>query len=196
MQRVLALTLNADGSMMAGLLMGAGILIIAFVGFARFRALRGRDPLATMKNPVARAPKPAPKSGESAEHLRAVMTEMQELTRACAAQIESKVAKLEATIREADDRLARLNGMGGVEPHRIEPKPMPGVEVRRVTPSKPTIGGDELSQRVFALADAGRTPADIARELSEHTGRAARQPAAAANLVSRRWRARSQTHRA
>jgi len=162
--RTCAIDLSFDsGSVVAGLLMGAGLLIIGFVAYMRVRSTRAGIP-----GPSAPKPTRAPR-GNQIEHMRAVMAEVQELTRASVAQMESRITKLESLIREADERLARMQG---VSPQRAEHRPeMPHVEVRRTTPSRPSIGTDELSQRVFALADAGRSPGDIARELSEHTGK-------------------------
>jgi len=95
------------------------------------------------------------------------MAEMRELARACVAQIEERIARMEAAIREADERLARLDAARTAE--------APAVTVRRIEPIRPPgstpIGSDELSQRIFSLADEGRTAVDIARELAEHTGK-------------------------
>ncbi len=158
-------------SALAGLLMATGVLIITVVMVLRLwkrrrmSAARSAVPIGERVGITAANPM-TPRQGT--DRMEAVMSEMQELTRLCAAQVENRVARLEMLLREADARIAQLEALTGAEaPAAPEFRVAPRVSA----PSAPKIGSDELSQRVYELADSGLTPASVARELGEHTGK-------------------------
>lgn len=162
---------TGGSSVLAGLCMAAGVLIITAVLVMRLWRGRRRAAAYNAKPITERVASRfgTARPADGVERMEAVMAEMQDLTRLCAAQIENRVAKLETVIRDADARIARLEAMSGAP----SPAPVaPVVPVVRPAPERRSIiGADELSQRVYALADSGLSAADVARELEEHTGK-------------------------
>ena len=153
---------------LAGLLMATGVLIITVVMMMRLWRIRRRNAANAGVPVTERITKiKRDNAADGVGRMEAVMVEMQELTRVCAAQVENRVARLEMLLREADERIAQLTALEeNAETSRPAPPPA------RPTPVvRPSIGSDELSQRVYALADSGLGSADIARELTEHTGK-------------------------
>lgn len=164
---------TGGSSVLAGLCMAAGVLIITAVLVMRLWRGRRRAAAYNAKPITERVASRfgTARPADGVERMEAVMAEMQDLTRLCAAQIENRVAKLETVIRDADARIARLEALGGAP--SPTPAPIaPVVPVVRPVPERRSIiGADELSQRVYALADSGLSAADVARELEEHTGK-------------------------
>ena len=155
---------------LAGILMAAGVLIITTVMMMRLWRIRRRNAASAGVPLTERITKiKKDNAADGVGRMEAVMVEMQELTRVCAAQVENRVARLEMLLREADDRIAQLTALEEDAERAAPPAPAPA---GRPTPVvRPSIGSDELSQRVYALADSGLGGADIARELGEHTGK-------------------------
>ncbi len=88
--------------------------------------------------------------------LEELIVELQELSRQISAQIDTKFAKLEAAIRDADRRIAVLSRLSS-QSAAGEPAPAPdGLDVRYTA--------------VYELADAGNSPMDIARQLGKTPG--------------------------
>jgi hypothetical protein len=174
---IIAAEAGAGGnSVLAGVMMAAGVLIITVVMMMRLWRARRRN-TARAATPIADRAGLTPRAAarEGTERMEAVMVEMQELTRVCAAQVENRVARLEMLLREADDRIARLSAATGETPQVSARNPsqgsVGGAAARPAPVVRPIIGADELSQRVYALADTGMAPGDVARELGEHTGK-------------------------
>lgn len=94
------------------------------------------------------------------QELESLMSDVRELTRLCAAQIDARTAKLEQLLERAERAAARLDGAPA----------SPSVETRRVTVA-PAAPRDPHAERIFALADAGKSPVEIASELGEHVGK-------------------------
>jgi hypothetical protein len=167
---------TGGNSVLAGLMMAAGVLIITVVMVLRLWKARRRN-AARAATPIADRAGLTPRAAarDGAERMEAVMVEMQELTRVCAAQVENRVARLEMLLREADERIALLSAALGEVPHTPArngaPGPASGAAAKPAPVVRPIIGADELSQRVYALADTGMAPGDVARELGEHTGK-------------------------
>lgn len=77
--------------------------------------------------------------------------ELNHITRDLIAQLDRRAADLESLIAAADERIATLRSTPSAPSVVIEPK-------------------DPLHARIHALADAGRSPIDIARETGCPTG--------------------------
>jgi hypothetical protein len=97
-----------------------------------------------------------------------LMAELEQFSRQAQARLDTKFAKLEAVIRDADQRIERLERLmrqadGG-----------PGVDV--IVDGSPdeasASSADDASRHelVFRLADAGLTPAQIAQETDQSRG--------------------------
>lgn len=98
--------------------------------------------------------------------LEQLMVEIERLTRRFAAQLDAKTQQLESLVREADQRIARLErlGRGSGETLAAPPSPFED-EVGKDAASDP------LTRRIAELADRGMSSVEIARELDEHVGK-------------------------
>ncbi len=89
-----------------------------------------------------------------------VLVEMSEMARQITAQIDTRAARLEALIRQADQRIAALNALPPSQPETkspaLEPADSPAVDPRHA--------------QVYALADQGRSSQEIAQELNRPSG--------------------------
>jgi hypothetical protein len=171
-------TLVDGPSMLAGVLMAGGVAILATMLLIRARRRARRS--AARERPVVGQPPRTPDT-VTARTLEQLMVEVQELTRLCAAQMENRAVRLEKLIRDADERLERLERAGGgatTSPHLHRPQ----VEVRgggtgalggrAGAPLMATLDGpDPLTRQVYRLADDGRSAVEIARELDEQIGK-------------------------
>jgi len=103
-------------------------------------------------------PSRGPEAGFRAD-LEQLLVELQELSRRISAEIDTRFAKLEASIRDADRRIAVLNRLT----RQLENKKMdsddPGVS-----------GYDARHAVVYELADAGFSPVEIAKDLGKTPG--------------------------
>lgn len=91
------------------------------------------------------------------------MAQSLELAQRLAAQLDGKAARLERLIADADDRLRRLErALAAAEQ---APAPMNGQSAAAAA------GDDPMLRKVYALADEGLPPVEIARRLGQHTGK-------------------------
>jgi hypothetical protein len=176
--------------------MAAGIALITFLMLRRLWRRRKRERAGAETHPRLSRQTPTGQSAtargrETLDHL---MVEVQELTRLCAAQMENRALRLEKLIREADERIARLEalehatrsadpwdaGRGGPPSLRYD-NPRPHAPSGASTSARPSQGGrasllaeddmDPLTRRVYTLADQGLTPVEIAGRLEEQVGK-------------------------
>jgi hypothetical protein len=148
---------------------GVGVLTIIYVVFIKPMTGKKKDPLS----------RPAPEPGLARQRaverdVSSLLVELSEMSRQMTGQIDTRAAKLEALIREADDKIAMLrslaNGQTTSGPHHqgvlIEAKLLEAhAVVRPAEDSIPTV--DPRHAEVYDLADEGQSAQDIAR----HTGR-------------------------
>lgn len=140
------------------LLMG---LSIVFILYLTFRKRAKSDPL----NRPFRVTLQQQKALE--RDMQSVVVELAEMTRQLSAQLETRAAKLELLIQEADAKLARLEGASGNTP-ALPPIDMP------VAP-KPALRlvKDDMEDRwaeVYLLADQGLSTSQIAGKLNRPEG--------------------------
>jgi len=96
--------------------------------------------------------------------VESAIVELQELSRQIGSEIDTRFARLEAAIRDADRRIATLQRLNAKQP----PQAHAPSEI-----SNPSSANDEVDVRytiVYDLADAGKTPVEIARELGKTPG--------------------------
>lgn len=96
----------------------------------------------------------------SREPLTTMMAEADELARRLAKMLDNKAARLDALIAEANDIIARLEGLssgGGADEAQREERPL-------------RISADSLEERVYALADDGHDSMQIARRVGRSVG--------------------------
>lgn len=99
------------------------------------------------------------------------MLELDRLARQILGRIDTRFAKLETVIRDADERIAALSRLVSI------PKGRPSVDVT-LAPQAPdevaaTTGAPESAQRhdaVYRMADGGLSSLDIARETGKNKG--------------------------
>lgn len=127
-----------------------------------------------------RAPSAPPRAVPEASSLREVMRDSEELAQRLAIAMDARAERLEALIRQADDRLRRLDlarvagaplGDGAlIEPRRAEPARTAPAGPRPQVGSIEAEQADPVQRQVFDLADQGMPALDIARRLGQPTG--------------------------
>ena len=151
---------------------GIGALAIVYVVFIKPAMGRKKDPLSR--------PPPEPSLARQRAVERDVSTllvELSEMTRQMTAQIDTRAAKLEALIHEADEKIAMLRSLGQDAPSRwgpqgvlIEAKALESDAVP-MRPAEDSVSSvDPRYAEVYDLADEGQTPQDIARQTGRPRG--------------------------
>lgn len=146
-----------------------GILFIIMamfsLGRSRKRTVASRD---SARDHVERARQ---KQGVRDE-LEALMVDINRMARDLGGQLDAKIIRIEKANQEAEERIAQLEALRDSlnDPYAIN-KPNPGGADQLVTPQASAADADPLTKRVYALADQGKGPADIAEELDEHVGK-------------------------
>jgi len=145
------------------------ILTIIYAAIRPF--LRKKDPLA---KPPAFGSLAQQRSVE--RQMQSVLLEMSDMARQITAQLDTRSAKLEALIREADEKIATMKSQPAPPPQnqprpalQNQPPPPPsGSPFMAESTDQPMI--DPRHALVYALADQGRSPKDIAQELNRPSG--------------------------
>lgn len=145
----------------------AAIIIIILV-VMNMRKRRPPDP--TPRRPRSDAtPDSRPATGlpRDIEHL---MVQLEELSRGINAQIDTKFAKLEQSIADADKRITALRTL--LDYPRSDAKSSRDVTPQEPRASVPTRspGADDRFQAIYELADQGLSPVEIGRKLGRRTG--------------------------
>jgi hypothetical protein len=115
---------------------------------------------------------PGPPPGATAgvrRDLDFLLVELQELSRRISAQIDTRFAKLEAAMRDADRRIAALNRLSRETPTQPVSEPRTTIAQPTQVPSATTVT-DPRHSVIYELADAGFSPVDIARDLGRTPG--------------------------
>jgi hypothetical protein len=101
-----------------------------------------------------------------------VLVELSEMARQITAQIDTRSARLEALIRQADERIAAMNAQAAAKGLPSAAKsPQSQSEEKSLPPESaesPAI--DPRHAEVYALADRGRSSKDIAQQLNRPSG--------------------------
>ncbi len=102
---------------------------------------------------------PEPRARPSPTTLSSVMDDAEELAQLISDRLDRQALRLEQLIAAADERLNRL------EKAIAQPAPQAAApQARREI-------ADPLSRQIYDLADRGLPPVEIARQLSQHTGK-------------------------
>lgn len=173
--------------MFTGLLLLAGVALITLALLMMLRKRKHR----TANEPTAREQLERLKQKQAMRgDLEHLMVELEQLTRRFNAQLDAKSLQLEKLVHQADrriDELKRLQGEGPTqEPPEAPHKPpatgdgsdragLAAPHDANAEPRRPDnalgVEEDELTRRVYALADQGHGPPEIASELDEHVGK-------------------------
>jgi hypothetical protein len=136
---------------LAGFLLAAGVLLFTIVFYRRVRMQRAKP---TPSSTPPRDRLDQIRSQAASRHdLTSAMTEVEELTRRCAAHLDNKAARLEYLISLADERLARLEALTSEAHHAPPsavrpPQPPAGAGMPHDAPAPPgSASGDELRLR-------------------------------------------------
>ncbi len=194
----------------------AGVIIvvtIVVISTRRRAADRGHSPRAYAREQMARLRE----ENEMRDDMQSLMTQLEQLAREIGAQVDTRFAKLEKAIADADARIEELKRLGitvgdaeSSRPTEVPAGPEPAEDASAVGegPSSPSPEPDESTtataetsepptesrppesspgaadatdekatdrqsayeQRVLDLADAGKSPVDIAREVGCEVG--------------------------
>ena len=111
--------------------------------------------------------------------LEQLLVELHEAARRLNAQLDTKAAKLEALIRDADQRIAALRSASATDASG----PAPDADAAPTNPQRLDLvvgdstvspdaeeGADPLRHRILALATEGQTPVQIARDTGVQPG--------------------------
>jgi hypothetical protein len=117
-------------------------------------------PMLRKKDPLARPPAFASLAQQRSveRQMQNVLVEMAEMARQITAQLDTRAAKLEMLIKEADQKLAALKS--ATEPSSL---PQAQAEMESAPP-------DPQHAQVYALADQGHSPGQIAQQLKRPSG--------------------------
>jgi hypothetical protein len=153
---------------------GVGVATIVYV--VVIRPMRGNK-----KDPLAR-PGPDPRlSGQRGveREMSNLLVELSEMARQMTAQLDTRSAKLEALIREADEKIAVLQAAGGgvpcggnqvlIEAKVLESHAVPMTESHMTSVDQPALP-DPRHSEVYNLADEGQSAQDIARQTGRPRG--------------------------
>lgn len=160
-------------------LLAVGILFIIAAMFSLGRSRnRQASTRATARDHVERARQ---KQGVRDE-LEALMVDINRMAKDLGGQLDAKIVRIEQATREADERIAQLQALKDTlsqpAPYAVQPPPataelvgdVAGMDAPQPHPaSQPQ--ADSLTREVYALADSGLGPGDIAEQLGEHVGK-------------------------
>lgn len=143
-----------------------GILFIIMamfsLGRARKRTTASRD---TAKDHIDRA-----RNQQGVRNdLESLMVDINRMARDLGGQLDAKIIRIEKATQEADERIAQLQAL---RDSLSNPSAMGDVNADQlVTPQADAADADPLTKQVYALADQGKGPHDIAQQLDEHVGK-------------------------
>lgn len=153
--------------------MAAGVLAVTIVSLRLWRRNRKKA------MSIANGPGPRERLKELSltkqrDSIESLIVDLQETARSCAAQVENRAARLEALMRQTDQKIAKLkDALEQVE----QPAPSPAPVSRPVEPATPRPGlrleteRDSRTARMLKMHAEGASAADIARELGEELGK-------------------------
>jgi hypothetical protein len=169
---------NTDSTKWVAILLGAFGLVYLMVLRPMMRG-RKRDPL---EQPAARAGLGQQRAME--RDMQTLLVEYEKMIRNMTAGLDTRAARLEVLLREADEKLTELRaatgaaaasssgGFGAGRSVENSDSPQPPVDGAVIDPKPaPTPPGpDPRHAEVYALADEGLGPTEVARRLGRPNG--------------------------
>lgn len=152
--------------------------------YLRSRGGRRRDPLSRPPREIAGAVDLA-RHRATERQLEGLLVDLEQMSRQISAQLDTRAARLEALLNEADEKLAALDRANqlplAASPRERDPfsisKPQAAVErpasANPTEPSNlspPPDGVDRTTARIYALSDEGRPTGQIAMEINRPQG--------------------------
>ena len=154
-------------------IMGAACLFIVYVMMRITKRSAKREPEQTF----------FPRSSLSGERraqqdMEHLLVELSKMSREMSAQLDTRAAKLEALVQDADERIARLEALNRQAPPRPD-FAMPRSDTTTAPATQPSAPTDDMAPspsidpthaEVYRLADEGQTITQIAGELHRPHG--------------------------
>jgi len=182
MQQQLLLVGSVPDESTYPILIGLGALILIYLAVLRPKMRRKKDPL---DQSPARASMGQQRALE--RDMQTLLVEYEQMIRNMTSQLDTRASKLELLIKEADEKLAALRAasagpatFGSATPVSAPPGDSgAAVETEAAiaratdltpTPRRDPTGPDPRHAEVYALADEGLSPRDVARRLGRPNG--------------------------
>src|SRR4051812_2764210 len=140
-----------------------GALTILFVVLRP--SLRKKDPLAKSN------PKLSMAQQRSVEReMSNLLVELSEMARQVTAQLDTRTAKLEATMEDADKKIAELKRLMGTASSSPQARREPPEQEPAASSADSSPAIDPRYSAIYTLADAGHSPQQIAHQLDRPRG--------------------------
>jgi len=184
---------DASGFMPAGMAQMLLVIMVVGVGVLLTISIRLKIARKNAAIPSARDQIEAIKAGGNARaDADAIQASMHDFARKLSAQLDNKAERLEQLIVQAEDRIAQLNALESQASGAATAKPFTRKVISNGPPMRTPASeatssakgqalsvstrsesepADSLRRAIYALADSGRTPVEISRELDEHIGK-------------------------
>jgi DNA-binding NarL/FixJ family response regulator len=139
-----------------------------------YLVMRGR--LKKRKDPLERPSMSLSQQRQIERDMNGLMVEMLDTARQMTAQLDTRAARLEVLMKEADARLAALKAATGSTAagptftSSSSPAPAAPAAPLAVAPPSPETPPDPRHAEVYLMADQGRSPQEIARKLNRPNG--------------------------
>ncbi len=142
-------------------------IALAATAFALFRPR-----MKAKKDPLARSPDSASLAQQRSveRQMQNLLVELSEMARQVTAGLDTRAAKLDALIREADEKIAALSALQNAV---IVRQSMDSAAPAVIPPAPPPPCAYEPDPRhaeIYTLADQGQTPSQIAGQLNRPNG--------------------------
>lgn len=147
-----------DGNALVGLLLATIAAFLLLAGLRRKQRDRAAAPTHSGPRDAPSLPSDLDKKERLRRDLEILIGELQDLSRKISAEIDTRFAKLEASIRDADRRIAVLNRLARDPEASVDPASVDSAEA------------DSRYGIVYELADAGFSCVEIAKDLGKTPG--------------------------
>ena len=151
---------KAKDSALPGMLMAVGVVILTVMALSNLRRRMRQQSRQTTLDPRERI-ESFESEAKKRQLVEGYMANAEELTARLAAHMDNKAAWLEKLMEDADERIRRLE----LIEHRS------AQESSQASGAQLEPGEDPMKLRIYALADQGLPPLEIARQLDQHTGK-------------------------
>ena len=145
------------------LIIGAGVFIMTYIVVRPFLR-RKNDP---MDKPAFGRSLSQQRTVE--RQMESLLVELTEMTRQMSAQLDTRSAKLELLLKEADQKIAQMRQLQQGLPS-VTSATTPAFEATPEPIASPMSEPDPAHAQVYALADQGKNVKEIAAELSRPSG--------------------------
>lgn len=162
------------------LAIGAALFLIVYFVLRPLAKKKKEDPLSRMSS--SSPPGSMAKQRSVEREMSNLLVELSEMARQVTAQLDTRATKLELLMKEADEKIEALQRLSATSSGTTHtPKPgnqsdaeraalMQPLDVPPSTPAPPEPAVDPRYAEIYALADEGRSPRDIATRLGRPSG--------------------------